>query len=1047
VLYRFFKNCVRFASFGVSMIHSKILETLLKNLRYGLHHINNQNREPAMKISRTFFASMLLLLLGTSYLFAQQESGQIHGVIKDAASGEVLAGANVIIKGTSSGAASDLHGEYRISNIAPGSYTLVVRFIGYKGMEMPIEIKPGAVVEQDMALTVQAVEGQEVVITAQARGQIEAINQQLSSNTIMNVVSADKIKELPDQSAAAALSRLPGVSLMNGDQIVIRGIQAKLNAVLINGVQLPSTDMNNRSTSLGFISSNMLSGIEVIKTLTPDMDANTVGGVVNLRLQQAPSGYHLDVMSMGDYNYQNRTHDSYRGWLSVSNRFFDDKLGVFLQGNLDQSDVGNQSGGGVYGGIYGNGDEWHYGQMNQFNFDYQVNDIANNGASLILDYVLPHGKVVFQNSYSHNLTNDIDNQIQLTFSPNTVTYTANRQKYGRDLWMNALQFDYNFDDLKVDFTLSHSSSNKYTRVGYGAPGDNFSFTNSSADPYGTDSSGNVRVFSRPTMTLQDVYGVKILPTNVNNAVLAGWVMARQEFFTEHIYNTSLNVTLPVSFSSDVSAEFKIGGKASRTPRENTTNVEFSGSADPPTYQNVQYFIPGQHLSINNRLTFAMIMNNGFLNDRGKYNLNSDYPFAYALDRDRFDQFMALSMTGWDPPVHHAKSWRDNFDGAEIFSAGYVMGTLNVGPQLTILGGARLEHYNMKYHANFDYVTHEVYGDAVLFDTLNTVDRSDNHIFPNVQVRYKFNDWSDLRVAYSQGISRADYRAIVPSTYFVPGGGALAGNTKLNPAISTNYDLALSIYSNDVGLITVSPFYKRIVDVFYQTNIYYKNLNLYNISFPDSAFFVSKGAQAPGASQQITTYVNNPNPGYLTGLELDWQTTFWYLPKPFNGLVLNVNYTKSYSHMAYHEVDNKDILTLNPVTGRFVDNYVTTDTIYTARLLYQANDVVNTTLGYDYKDFSARLSFNLQGNVITSVASNSYREGDQYTGNIYRWDFTIQQKLPIEGLSISLSGVNIFNSPINTYQNFKKVNSSVPTENLVSTTYTPSLYSLSLRYSL
>ena len=73
-----------------------------------------------------------------------------------------------------------------------------------------------------------------------------------------------KLQELPDESAAAALSRLPGISLMNGDQVVIRGIQAKQNLILVNGIQLPSTDVNTRATNLGFISSNMLDGIEVV---------------------------------------------------------------------------------------------------------------------------------------------------------------------------------------------------------------------------------------------------------------------------------------------------------------------------------------------------------------------------------------------------------------------------------------------------------------------------------------------------------------------------------------------------------------------------------------------------------------------------------------------------------------------------------------------------------------------------------------------------------------------------------------------------------------
>ena len=208
-----------------------------------------------MKISKIFFLCLFLLLLTTSCLESQQQSGQIHGVVTDATSGEVLIGATITLKGTSLGAPTDVYGAYVIHTIPPGSYTLVVRYIGYKVKEMPVELQAGATIERNFTLVAEAIEGQEVVVTAQARGRHEAINQQLSSDNIMNVVSSDKIRELPDQSAAAAISRLPGVSLMNGDQIVIRGIQAKNNVVLVNGIQLPSTDLNTRTVDLGFISS------------------------------------------------------------------------------------------------------------------------------------------------------------------------------------------------------------------------------------------------------------------------------------------------------------------------------------------------------------------------------------------------------------------------------------------------------------------------------------------------------------------------------------------------------------------------------------------------------------------------------------------------------------------------------------------------------------------------------------------------------------------------------------------------------------------------
>jgi TonB-dependent receptor len=997
-----------------------------------------------MKIFNIFLVLSTLLILGASSLFAQ-ESGQISGVVTDSISGDVLIGANVTLKGTSLGASTDIDGKYTLRMIPPGSYILMARYIGYKGQEIPIEIKSGAVVEKNFSLQTQAIEGQVVEVLAQARGQRSAINQQITSNTISNIVSSERIRELPDASAAAAISRLPGVSLMNGDQVVIRGVQAKLNTVLINGIQLPSTDLNNRSTNLGFISSNMLSGIEVTKTLTPDMDANTIGGVVNLKLREAQSGFNVDVFLQGSLNNQDKTYDNYKSWVSVSDRFFNDKFGVFIQANADRTNGGGESASATYAGVNANNDDWNTSKMTSFRFGDDVNITTNNGGSIILDYLLPHGKVVLQNTYAHNLNNNITYQLSLQFDPNNViTYNAFRNKYARDIYINALQTEYSFGEVKAEFTASHSFTNQYTYIRYGDAGDNFAFTN----PW--HSGLSTPRFPIETMTPEDVYKIPIDPTNVDSSYLGGWIMARSNNFYQHLYNTSLDITVPVSLSKDVSSKFKVGGKFYRTTRNNDVTSWYTGSSDPDTYDKVHNFIPGKYIFQNDtaRLMFGDIMDRNYLQQRGQYFLGGAYPFKYALDRDKYDAFLTLSKTGWVNPIHYANSWRNDFNGAEVFSSGYIMGTFDVGSKWTIIAGGRFEHYNMKYKANWDYITHSVYGDAKLIDSLNTVDRNDDDFFPNAQIRYKATDWADIRIAYSKGISRPDYNAIVPRTAYATNEIAECGNTKLKPTLSTNYDLAVSIYSDKIGLLTISPFYKVLDDMFYQTSVYYKNIGRYNISFPDSAFFLAIQGTPPGASQKVTSYVNNTNPGYLKGVEIDWQTNFWYLPKPLNALVLNINYTRTWSDMAYNQVKNTAVLVRDSLPPhRYIPNYLSTDTTYHARLLYQADNVINIALGIDYKDFSGRISFNMQGNVITYIDGTVNRQADRYTGNVYQWDFTLQQKLPIQGLSVMLSGVNIFHNPVYTYQKFKKTGSTEMTENLQSTTYWPSIFELTLRYTM
>ncbi len=1008
-----------------------------------------------------------LLTFGAVFLFTAQSlmaAGTIKGKVFDRQTREGLPGASVLVKGTSIGASTDVNGAYTIHNVPAGTQTLVVSYVGYESTSDSVEVPENETLQKDLFLSAIGIQGKEIVVTAQAQGQMQAINQQLSSNSIINVVSADKIRQLPDANASAALSRLPGVSIMNGDQIVIRGIQAKDNVILVNGVQLPSTDLNTRSVDLGFISSNMLSSIEVVKTVTPDMDANAIGGVVNLRLMEAPSDFHMDFMTQGNYNSQARTTDNYRLWGSVSDRFLDNKLGVFIQGNADRTNAGNDQTTAQYAlnndyGIYNS----TY-LLSSYTWDQQVYITSNYGGSLILDYTLPHGKILLQNTLTRNNNNNIDYEYLTGLQGQQTGYlsfTVARNKYVRDLDVNALQVENDFGPVKVNLTLSHSYSNQGTNVRYGDFGDFFGFTNSHnnspfLDPNGNPIDMTQLINTRATLTPGDMNGLQVNPAYATGADLENWATLRWNNFNQHFYNSALDFTVPVTFSSDVSASIKFGGKFARTTRVNNLEEYYKRTGDADMYLAVKNFIPGATLvAPSSPLYLPMIMNNDY--KRGQYFLDGTYDINYVMDVGQMDKLLPLAATQWINPRHVENSLRYDFNGAEIFSAGYLMGTFNIGPRLTILGGARFEHYNMNYSTPaLLYVTHSVDGTTVPFDTLNTANRNDDNLLPNVQLRYRSTEWMEVRLAYTNTLVRPDYNAIMPNVVFEPGNYGQAGNPNLKPTLSRNYDAGLSFFNDEIGLFTLGGYYKRLDNVFYFANtpgIYYQNLGYFNAWFPDSAFWASKGIIGPGApspSTPIQTYLDNPNPAHVYGVEVDWQTRFWYLPAPLSFLVFDVNYTHVWSNMDYQQVVNQDSTYsyVDPVTGRSKVGHIflTSTTVRNARLLNQSNDVLNVAVGADYKGFSGRISFNLQGNVITSV-SPSTPEGDQFTGNIYRWDIALRQQLPIKGLSLGFNVENLTHQPITTYQRVARVDNGPVFNNVEQVRYEPRYFELNLRYSL
>jgi outer membrane receptor for ferrienterochelin and colicin len=285
-------------------------------------------------------------------------TGVLKGTVSDKSTKDGLPGANVIIKGTSIGAATNLNGVYIIPNAPAGAQTVVVTYLGYVTKSVTVNITDGGTATQDVQLASTTIEGEEVLVTAQAQGQLQAINQQLSANKIVSVVSEAKIQEMPDNNAAQAISRLPGVSTLQSSgeasKVVIRGLAPQYNQVAVAGVELASTGStqigaasqggtagsinSDRSVDLTMITPYMIKTVEVYKSLTPDMNANAIGGFVNMQLREAPEGFKTDILAQGGYTQKGGKYGNYRFVAAASDRFLDGDLGVYALGNVEKYD-------------------------------------------------------------------------------------------------------------------------------------------------------------------------------------------------------------------------------------------------------------------------------------------------------------------------------------------------------------------------------------------------------------------------------------------------------------------------------------------------------------------------------------------------------------------------------------------------------------------------------------------------------------------------------------------------------------------------------------
>jgi TonB-dependent receptor len=335
-----------------------------------------------------------------------------------------------LIVGISLGAASDLNGEFVLPKVPAGEYTLRVTYIGYEQLEVRVQVPADAKVKQDLKLKYVGVEVGEVVVTAQAEGQMQAINQQLSSPSIVNIVSSARIQELPDANAAESVRRLPGVSITRvggeGTQVVVRGLAPKYNAITIDGVRMASSNSNDRSTDLSMISSNMLEGIEVFKTVTADQDADVLGGTVNFKIRGAQGGKKglgLNLLAQQGYtglsNAYNK-YDNYKYVPSLEGRFFGERLGAIVQANLERRNLTSNE----FGANYANKSADFINYITQsMSLNYISRDRQRANGTLVLDYKLPQGKVSLTNFASSGVTKAQNRYETLDLGGNQHVYT------------------------------------------------------------------------------------------------------------------------------------------------------------------------------------------------------------------------------------------------------------------------------------------------------------------------------------------------------------------------------------------------------------------------------------------------------------------------------------------------------------------------------------------------------------------------------------------------------------------------------------------------
>lgn len=909
------------------------------------------------------FASFLILL--TTCIWSVQsvaQTGSISGVVKVDSDNLGLPGCNVYLKeNISQGTFTDIDGNFVLADVPVGQQIIVVSFTGFQNEEIEVIVEDGKESKIETTLRTQALLGDEVVVTAQALGQSKAIKEQLRSESIANIVSADKIQELPDVNAAEAISRLPGIAINRsggeGQKVVIRGMAPKFAAITINGIRMPSNSGTDRSVDLSLIAPELLDGIEVFKSPLPDMDAEAVGGTVNLRLRKAPKDFKFLVKGLGGFNELNDDFRDYKGVVQASKRIFNDKLGIVAQTSFERFNRGGDFLTNTWrrGSTDSTGLTEIWGNTLRFEDRQEIRKRQN--ASLALDYEVGKNNFSFFGLYS--ATNRDRYAMQENYLPSepSLRFVGRSIENQLQLTSFTLQGEHGVGRSTIDWAMATSKSSGETPYDFSMLFEN---TSQAFEP-GIDLAGHPRNFY-----------------SAANADLPTTILRSADFrssSTDERTNTfALNYKLPFRINDRLKGYFKTGGKYIQISRQRVQNQdsedfyylggEIARDAIAASSNPLQVLEANSELiSI---LSFTEATNNlKFENEDGE-----GIGLQTNLDKNK--------MRTWyndqrDMLNNNREVLVNNYEVEERLTAGYAMLKFEFWDKLSVLPGVRYEHSNNDYSSGISTVNGWYGVNGTFVDS--TANQNYGELLPHLHLKYQALDWLDIRASYATTLARPDFNFVTPraqvndNSLFI-----IAGNPELLHAKAQNYDLFLTAYKSNWGLLSGGVFYKEIDNIFYQWTT-----NLFDQEAADAFGW------SPYRGYELRSYINSGE-STVRGFEIDFQTNLRFLPKIFHGAVVSVNYARLYSTTESFFLTSETRLII-PFPPIFETTF--TNNVREVPLPSQAPHVLNISVGYDYNKFSARVSGTYQGTQASGYSSN--KDFDRFNLEFWRWDASIKQR--------------------------------------------------------
>ena len=856
----------------------------------------------AIRIPLLLLAILVLPLIAgaeTGERDASNDNGSVSGTVKDAA-GAVLQAARIILQPTAITVTSDAQGDFQISNLKPGTYTVTISYVGFDSLTTTIVVNAGQTTPVNATMTV-ASSNQQIEVTANVVGDVAAINEQRTSANILNVMTDTQIRSLPNANVADAIGRLPGVTLQRnegeGQYVQIRGTEPRLSNTTIDGVIVPGIPTAGAAGGLDTIPAGLVGSVAINKTLSASQDGDAIGGSVDLRIKQAASDQPTLSISGID------------GYTPIAN-------------GRKTFTIGSSA--GLRFGPRATAD-----QSKKFGLELEIYSYDYNGRGI--DDVEPvpdldeNGNKTFDSLYLQQYLYDrtrygFAGSLDYKAAPNSDLYLhgllSNFRDYGQKY---AYQFkagsksSYHTSvrrpDLQiVDFALGGNHVFEHSFLKYqaavsrsrfgaaaGNPGAAFKGTGATNDcAYSPETSTSefrpqytCSVAGDPSTNLSN-YKLDTIDLSSGQATQLNLQANGSYGFNYHL-GTHASI---LEFGAQIRNEHK--GQDAYSP-EYDSNLGTLATSYLGTFTNPHFY--GGTYPMNQVTNFTAITGDLAAN-----------PGNFSLDEG----------------TTHLQTDPANYNLQERVTAGYIMNTLELG-RFHLQTGLRIEAtststtgYLVVNDADGNYVsTTPQYGSGSYINPL-----------PSVQLRYTIDKDSDIRAVYGRGISRPDPYQLVPyitedqstTPYTVN-----IGNPSLVAEHANDYDLLYERYLPSVGMLQGGYFYKQITRPIYgQQSI-----------IPATGSPLSQAYGGDLVFQEV-----NGDHAYVQGIELAYQQHLNHLPGILGGARINANftYTASRNYNITGRTDNPALVGQAPFSWNIGPAYATRRAFVTVAISHNGSNI-------------------------------------------------------------------------------------------------------------